>query len=455
MLFLASCESPPSKDYILLTGTISKALKKEYELIKIDSETDLRTIITLAEDGSFSSDTITTGTGRYVFTNGEHKAYLYLTNGGKYNLTGVSRKIDRSAKLTGTDPDASNYLLSKTHHIYSLLDNHYEFYELNESDFVAEQKRLNELYVIYLDSFPNLPKEFVEKERKELYYHNLDVLNKYMQLHPEYTGKSDFKVSSDFLKKLEDVDYTNEELYKLRGSYYKEMVSSHFGAKAFLAEQEAEKAGNESYLPTLKVYGAIPNEYIKNDLLMITGNRHISYTDHLDEYYNAYMAVSTSEENNEIITKKYEALKRLSKGQPSPTFENYVNHADGTSSLSDFKGKYVYIDVWATWCGPCLREVPFLQKVEKQYHRKNIEFVSISIDKEKKRDAWRKMVTDKELGGIQLIADKDFNSDFMLAYDITRIPRFILIDPDGNIISKDAPRPSDPDLIVLFKELNI
>ena len=63
----------------------------------------------------------------------------------------------------------------------------------------------------------------------------------------------------------------------------------------------------------------------------------------------------------------------------SPSF-NYDNYAGGKTKLEDFKGKYVYIDVWATWCGPCRAEIPFLKKVEEKYHDKNITFVSISVD---------------------------------------------------------------------------
>ncbi|MCK0130833.1 TlpA family protein disulfide reductase [Flavobacteriaceae bacterium F08102] len=145
----------------------------------------------------------------------------------------------------------------------------------------------------------------------------------------------------------------------------------------------------------------------------------------------------------------------LGKGKPSPKFTDYENYAGGTTSLDDLKGKYVYIDVWATWCGPCKAEIPFLKKIEKTYHGKNIEFVSISIDKEKDYQAWKKMVADKELKGVQLIADNAWNSEFIKEYRILGIPRFILIDPQGNIVTPDAPRPSNPKLIDLFNELKI
>ncbi|UNY98930.1 TlpA family protein disulfide reductase [Zhouia spongiae] len=146
----------------------------------------------------------------------------------------------------------------------------------------------------------------------------------------------------------------------------------------------------------------------------------------------------------------------LVKGNPSPKFIGYENFNGGTTSLADFKGKYVYLDIWATWCGPCKREIPFLKTIEKKYHGKNIEFVSISVDKVEDHDKWKTMVKDKELSGVQLFANnKKDGLDFIKNYGVKGIPRFILIDPDGNIVSANAPRPSDDELIALFNDLNI
>jgi thiol-disulfide isomerase/thioredoxin len=129
----------------------------------------------------------------------------------------------------------------------------------------------------------------------------------------------------------------------------------------------------------------------------------------------------------------------------APSFD-YVNFKGGTTKLSDLNGKYVYIDVWATWCGPCRAEIPFLKKVEEKYHDKNIAFVSISVDVDKDLEKWKKFVEEKQLGGIQLFADKNWNSDFMKSFSINSIPRFILIDPSGKVASADAARPSSPKL---------
>lgn len=150
---------------------------------------------------------------------------------------------------------------------------------------------------------------------------------------------------------------------------------------------------------------------------------------------------------HQYAAEEYERVSKANKmvGKPSPGFD-YENFKGGKTKLSDLKGKYVYIDLWATWCAPCRAEIPYLQKIEEKYHGKNIEFVSISIDKAKDNEKWKKFVTDKKLGGVQLFADKDWESEFVVNYGVTGIPRFILIDPQGNIVKSDALRPSDPEL---------
>lgn len=153
------------------------------------------------------------------------------------------------------------------------------------------------------------------------------------------------------------------------------------------------------------------------------------------------------EQFNQYAVQMYESSAKANalKGKVSPGFD-YENYKGGKTKLSDLKGKYVYVDLWATWCGPCRAEIPFLQKIEEKYHGKNIEFVSISIDQAKDHEKWKKFVADKNLGGVQLFADNDWQSEFVTSYGVTGIPRFILIDPNGNILESDASRPSSPEL---------
>lgn len=139
---------------------------------------------------------------------------------------------------------------------------------------------------------------------------------------------------------------------------------------------------------------------------------------------------------------------RIAPGQLSPDFA-CPDPSGKVVGLSDLKGKYVYIDVWATWCGPCCAELPHLQKLEQKFATRNIAFVSISCDWNK--EAWNKMIREKQLGGIQLNGGE--NSDFMKAYMITGIPRFILLNREGKILNADMSRPSDPQTVVFLEAL--
>jgi len=173
----------------------------------------------------------------------------------------------------------------------------------------------------------------------------------------------------------------------------------------------------------------------------------------LDPYF-IQTDITDTENLFKYLDDRYEKISKVNKliGSPSPLFKDYENHNGKTTSLTDLKGKYVYIDVWATWCKPCLAEIPALKELEKEFGEK-IHFVSISIDKKDKYEAWKKMVTEKELKGVQLFADTNWESTFVQDYGIDGIPRFILIDPKGNVVKPDASRPSNLKTKELFKEL--
>ncbi|WP_205511269.1 TlpA family protein disulfide reductase [Longitalea arenae] len=140
------------------------------------------------------------------------------------------------------------------------------------------------------------------------------------------------------------------------------------------------------------------------------------------------------------------ALKKLStykKGDKAFNF-SYPDVNGNPVSMASLKGKVVLVDVWATWCGPCKKEIPHLKKLEQELRDRNIAFVSISVDEEKDKEKWKDFVAKEQLGGIQLYA-KGW-SEFTRYYDIHGIPRFLVFDQEGKIVTVDSPRPSMPEL---------
>ena len=134
---------------------------------------------------------------------------------------------------------------------------------------------------------------------------------------------------------------------------------------------------------------------------------------------------------------KYDKWNRSKPGKMSPDFE--AEDIDGRKwSLADLKGKYVYIDMWATWCAPCKRELPHLKALAERFKDAQIIFLGLSVDGQKEN--WEKMVRSGAMCGTQLYLGP--RSDFQRAYNIEGIPRFILLDREGRIISNDMSRPS-------------
>ncbi|MCL1974467.1 MAG: TlpA family protein disulfide reductase [Bacteroidetes bacterium] len=115
-------------------------------------------------------------------------------------------------------------------------------------------------------------------------------------------------------------------------------------------------------------------------------------------------------------------------------------------SLSDFKGKVVLVDVWATWCAPCKAEIPYLKELEKAYHDKEVVVMSISIDPATDKPKWTNFIKKENLTGVQLFGGDGPKSEIVRLHGINAIPRFLLYNKKGELVNANAPRPSDPAL---------
>lgn len=187
----------------------------------------------------------------------------------------------------------------------------------------------------------------------------------------------------------------------------------------------------------------IQNEKVKqvilNDIAMkyVKKNGIRNITD-LENIYNAYVTDPDLRAAYKEIRDQWDLT---SVGRPSPDFKGQDINGK-TLSLKDFNGKYLYIDVWATWCGPCKKEIPFLKELEKKFEGKNITFLSLSTDQNK--TDWENMVKSGELSGTQLLIGR--GSQFQKDYNINGIPHFILLAPEGKIVNASMIRPSSPDI---------
>ena len=189
-----------------------------------------------------------------------------------------------------------------------------------------------------------------------------------------------------------------------------------------------------AYLHTDKLKGVF---VVNNEFL-----RYKSYDRYLSamEKYGKYLVTPSLKAKAEAVgTKLYDTRA----GGVAADF-TYPDVNGKMVSLSDFKGKVVLVDVWATWCGPCRGEIPHLKKLEEEMHGKDVVFLGVSVDEAKDKQKWLDFIEKEGLKGIQLLAGGW--SKITKDYKINGIPRFMVFDRNGNIVSVDAPRPSNPAL---------
>jgi len=251
---------------------------------------------------------------------------------------------------------------------------------------------------------------------------------------------------------MRDIDMNLRDLYAFSAEYKKllndeltDMLNNSASPNA------ASRSQDEKTIDA--VNAKITDSFIREDLLYrLTLSDLKRKGKNAAEYYSAYLEHTDDTIHADNIRAVKENMDRYSPGAEAPAFT--FRGVDGAPvSLSDLRGHYVYIDIWATWCEPCIHELPYLLAVGKKYDGKNIRFIGISVDKPKDSASWRQFVMHNGMQGVQVLADHDFSSGFISSLGIISIPRFILIDPAGKIVDADAARPSDPQLSRLIDKL--
>ena len=427
-------------------------------------------------------------TGYYTINDGSHPISVYLEPGMRLDIRKKGEHLDFggtgrpvNALLDELDslpklylPIADNTLSKQANLIdpndfTSLLDNYRSgalrllatphlspYFRRTQTDEIDCRARwYTELYTANYGIDPQKETDFFEKYNKLAHEDSAKAFGMLLsmqaairvkQLSPTDMLRLDAAVWKDF-------NSSNEALYQFSAAYRQLidlwLTRSAFSFSAVPATTLADIYKNKIDL----VKKGITNTYIREDLLYQWTKRLLGAAGKdAGTYYTDYLNTTTDTIDAGKIRDIHEKLLRFTAGAPAPSFA-YPDIHDQPVRLDSLRGHYVYIDVWATWCGPCKAELPYLKTLEKKYSGRNIQFVGISVDKAQDAGSWKKFVVDNELMGWQVMADHDFSSAFITDFTITSIPRFILIDPAGRIVSENADRPSNPALGILLDKL--
>lgn len=364
---------------------------------------------------------------------------IFLEDGDQIRISfdGANFKDEVNFEVQGGKEKIFKYLNQ-----VKLLDIPEEKLALPFADYVAFVNKREESMLRLFNAWKldKVSPRFVEVEKGRICYSYAASILMYAVGHPFVSQDSTYRPDEAYYKEIKKYAVEDESLVELKEyrEYMKEIAKT-FGC--------GEEKGASPYERTVCMMNYmvenLENEKVKQVLLNVLAIEQVEQygIGGIDELLNLHSTFVTDEALQAAFKEKYDAWDITRAGKPSPDFR--ALDMDGKSyTLADFKGKYVYIDLWATWCGPCRRELPFLKELEQEYKDRNITFLSLSTDS--RRADWKKMVQAQQMTGVQLFLG--VGSRFQKAYKADGIPHFILLDPEGNIVNNNMLRPSSKDI---------
>ena len=212
-----------------------------------------------------------------------------------------------------------------------------------------------------------------------------------------------------------------------------------------------EKGNDEEYLASVEARYEVLQKELKKDYIAFVNNNPNSFVSlmviqelsHQDENPNEYSALLKklhpeiqNSEDGKALAQQLQSQSTTAIGSVAPDF--IQNDPNGKPvRLSDFRGKYVLLDFWASWCGPCRRENPNIVKTYEQFNDKNFEILGISLDNPGRKQDWLNAIAKDQLTWPQVSDLKGWQNAVAVQYMITSIPQNLLLNPEGVIIAKN------------------
>lgn len=275
-----------------------------------------------------------------------------------------------------------------------------------------------------LDNYQSLDESSLTAEFKD--FMAADILYNYAYHMLAYGSvyKNVHGIDSDFL------DFTYEiplQSSQIGSHWYREYLLAYLNYKILQKEEVTYSKVHDAATNKLGsvALAFVQSEMISKGLLKNVNETLPLYLDFVEN--NPYL------EFDEKVLTAYQKARRTSIGTNAPDFSMTAD--DGKLiSLSDYKGKVIYLNFWASWCRPCMNKMTEMKQAQTELEEQGIVVLNVSFDRQK--DTWQQTITDREFGGIHLFAEGNIDSDIATLYDIDAIPQYFIINRRGQFANK-------------------
>ncbi|MCL6261421.1 TlpA family protein disulfide reductase [Aquiflexum sp. TKW24L] len=456
-LLLSSCSKNPEiiHNSITIAGKLENS---ESPVISVSHDYEEITQDSVKSDGSFVLAFDYEETGIYSILNGDLRFSLYLNPGDSIFVTGDSKEFEQTFTASGDMAQENEYLNKRDYFLYeSRLYDPYVFMAVKKDAYFSKKDSIISIAKTFYEELKiteGIDTAFLSREESSFHYQDIFM----DQLYPMYHALAnnipqdsvDFPIEESN-KKVENLPMDRVELLKVEFYVYmiyrrieslaNDIMKSDSSIASFA---KAEYMAIDSLIKTSEIGDFFKFRSIKSNL-------ELRGPLHLEEVYKKFLSENSTPKYVKRLEKAKAKWDPILPGKPVPDF-TFTDIKGDSMKLSDLKGKLVYIDIWATWCGPCIAEHPQWDKVKEEYKDKPVVFLTVSIDNT--REPWEKMVKNKKMEGLQWFAANAWQSELTQFFMVNSIPRFILLDKEGKIIDPSAERPSGKIREVLDKHLD-
>ncbi len=399
---------------------------------------------------------------------------LYLAPGYELVVTPYTDKPDKPMRYSGIGSDINNYIANLNLVVEKIKWQNGEFIaRLDVKHFSIRFDSIkicvSKFHSQFLDSIKlsqDLTQMLIKKNELELLLIRQQYLF-FLQNEALNVENNAIQNGSSFKKfelPIELKDVMNEvpfdtTLLNIGFAEYSMLLHYHLNNKIYNPNYDLKNYAKKQYLFPTTANDLIAKSLYPNGIEEYLRAKNIQYwvrlqgiTPAIDSVIQNFKTDFKSSRYISALQKNYDEWLAISPGKIAPDF-NGTTIENKNISLKDLKGKVVYIDVWSTWCAPCIEEIPFAKKLQRRFEGNNeVQFVNISIDHSK--EAWKNFLfSDKSWKGLHLHLTEQEKDLFWKNYKMFGIPTYILIDQTGRIINAKALRPSDAGLELQLRNL--